>query len=289
MLADIGIPEAVVAAHDQGLRQNDPGLWRHLLPVRVPDSHKYRFGHALIFGGPASATGASRLAARAALRIGAGLVSIAVSPDALPVYASQLTAVMTKPVADISASATLLADARFTAVLIGPGAGVGASTREAVAAILATRGPAVLDADALTSFSSCRAALLRSLHAGCVLTPHDGEYARLFEHRGDRLARALAASREAGAVVLLKGADTVVAAPDGRAAIQPDAPAELASAGTGDVLGGMIFGLLAAGMPAFEAAAAGTWLHAAAARGAGPGLIAEDLSERLPAVLAALA
>lgn len=289
VLADIGIPDEIVAGHDAGLRVNGPGLWRDLLPVRGPADHKYRFGHALVVGGPAAATGASRLAARAALRIGAGLVSVTAAADALPVYAAQLTAVMTKPVADTRALAALLADTRFSALLIGPGAGVGQATREAVAAVLATGRPAVLDADALTSFAQARAALLGSLHQHCALTPHDGEYARLFDHQGDRLARALAASREAGAIVLLKGADTVVAAPDGRAAIQPSAPPELATAGSGDVLGGIILGLLAGGVPAFEAAAAGVWLHAAAADGAGPGLIAEDLSERLPAVMAALA
>ena len=289
VLADIGIPDELVAAHDTGLRVNGTHLWRQLLPRRGPDSHKYHFGHALVLGGPKEITGAARLAARAALRAGAGLVSVACAPDALATYAAQLTAVMTKPVVDGPAAlAALLADTRLNAVLAGPGLGVGVGTREAVRAILATGRPAVLDADALTSFADDRAAFLGLLHGRVVLTPHDGEFARLFDVKGDRLTRALAASRASGAVVLLKGGDTVVAAPDGRAAISPHAPPSLATAGTGDVLGGVILGLLAQGLPAFEAAAAGVWLHAAAAEGAGPGLIAEDLSERLPRVLAAL-
>jgi NAD(P)H-hydrate epimerase len=286
VLADIGIPDTVVTAHDQGLRSNGPMLWSDRLPERTTDSHKYRFGHALVIGGPKETTGAARLAARAALRAGAGLVSVACTPDALPIYAAQLTAVMTKPVADAAALATLLADQRLNALLIGPGAGVGETTRAAVLAVLGTGRPAVLDADALTSFAQDRASLLGRLHAACVLTPHDGEFARLFDAQGDRLTRALAAARTAGAVVLLKGADTVVAAPDGRAAIQGEAPPALATAGTGDVLAGLIVSLLAQGVPAFEAAAAGVWLHAEAARAAGSGLIAEDLSERIPAALA---
>ena len=289
LLADIGIPDAIVAAEDRGLRANDPALWQALLPRRTPDSHKYRFGHALVVGGPAQATGAARLAARAALRAGAGLVSIAATPEALPTYAAQLTTVMTRPAADAAALANLVADSRLNALLIGPGAGVGADTRAAVAVLLATRRPCVLDADALTSFAPAPAELFAQLHDRVVLTPHDGEHARLFAERGDRLQRALAASRTSGAVVLLKGGDTVVAAPDGRAVLQPSAPPWLATAGTGDVLAGIVLGLLAQGVPAFEAAAAGVWLHAEAARRTGLGLIAEELGEALPAVLAGLA
>jgi NAD(P)H-hydrate epimerase len=288
VLADILIPDEVVTAHDKGLRANGPGLWRHLIPARDALSHKYRFGHALVVGGPAETTGAARLAARAALRMGAGLVSVACTPEALPAYAAHLTAVMTKPAADAAALSRLLADARFSGLLIGPGLGVGSATRALVASVLAAKRPTVLDADALTSFADARSELLGALRPDCVLTPHDGEFARLFDAKGDRLARALEASRASGAVVLLKGADTVVAAPDGRAAIQPSAPPELATAGSGDVLAGLILGLLAQGVPAFEAASAAVWLHAAAADGHGPGLVAEDLSERLPAILAGL-
>lgn len=287
VLADIGIPDAAVAAHDRGLRANGPGLWRGLLPRRGPDSHKYRFGHALVVGGPARATGAARLAAGAALRAGAGLASVACAPDALPIYAGALTAVMTKPLADDGALAALVADPRFTGLLLGPGAGVGAATRTAAATLLAARRGTVLDADALTSFADEPALLFRQLHPQAVLTPHDGELARLLDARGDRLSRAAALSRAAGAVVVLKGGDTTVAAPDGRAAIQPEAPPDLATAGTGDVLAGIVTGLLAQGVPAFEAAAAAVWLHARAGAACGPGLIAEDLADGLPAALAA--
>jgi NAD(P)H-hydrate epimerase len=286
VVADIGIPDSVVAEVDEGLRRNDPSWWAALLPRRDARAHKYRFGHAVVVGGPAHATGATRLAARAALRVGAGLVSVAAHPEALPIYAAALTTVMTKPCADADALDRLLADPRLNAWLIGPGAGVGEATRVAAQQLARSGRPLVLDADALTSFASERSALLDVLHGGCVLTPHDGEYARLFAHAGDRLARARAAAAESRAVVLLKGADTVVAAPDGRAAILADAPPALATAGTGDVLAGTILGLLAQGLPAFEAAAAGAWLHARAGALAGPGLIAEDLPDRLPAALA---
>lgn len=286
VVADIGIPDAIVAAQDEGIRRNDPALWRHLVPQRTSDSHKYRFGHAVVIGGPPHATGATRLAARAALRVGAGLVSVAAAPESLPVYAAALTTVMTKPCADQAALEALLADPRFNAWLIGPAAGTGPATRAAVSTLAASGRPLVLDADALTAFAEDRASLRRVLHERCVLTPHDGEYARLFDHCGDRLRRARAAAAESGAVVVLKGSDTVVAAPDGRAAIQPWAPPALATAGTGDVLAGLVLGLLAQGMPAFEAASAAVWLHAGAGRLAGPGLIAEDLPDRVPEALA---
>jgi NAD(P)H-hydrate epimerase len=285
---DIGIPDAIVARHDVGLRVNAPARWRDRIPQRRPDGHKYRYGYALVVGGAAHATGATRLAARAALRVGAGLVSIASAPASVAAYAAQLTTVMVKPVADAAAWRSLLADRRFTAFLIGPAAGVGATTRERVRDILATGRAAVLDADALTSFADDPGELRASLHGGAVLTPHDGEYARLFQHPGDRLQRARLAAAEAGAVVLLKGPDTVIAAPDGRAAIQPAASPQLATAGTGDVLAGLALGLLAQGVPAFEAAAAAVWLHAAAADRFGPGMIAEDLPDAVPKALATL-
>ena len=289
VLADIGIPGEVVATQDEGLRANGPMLWRHRLRFRGPLDHTYTFGHAVVVGGPAIGSGAARLAARAALRSGAGLVSVACEPADAPAYSAHLTAVMVKPAAGAEGLGGLLADARLNAVQIGPGAGVGDATRAKVLAVLAARRGAVLDADAITSFADCRGELIGALHQACVLTPHEGEFRRLFPGEGDRLGRALAAAREAGAVVLLKGGDTIVAAPDGRACVLGDAPPELATAGSGDTLGGIILGLLAQGMPAYEAAAAGAWLHAEAARGAGPGLIAEDLAERLPVVLAGLA
>ncbi len=288
VVADIGIPDEVVAAHDEGIRINHPDLWRRYLRARGPCDHKYRFGHAMVVGGPASTTGATRLAAEAALRAGAGLVSVLTTPEALPTYAAHLTAVMTKVYATLDELDRWLGDRRTTAVLYGPGAGVEEATRRRLERVLAAGKPAVLDADALTVYRDDPAALFRRLRPDCVLTPHDGEYARLFAVSGDRLRRAREAARCAGAVVLLKGADTVVAAPDGRAAIQPEAPAGLATAGSGDVLAGILVGLMAQGMPAFEAAAAAVWVQAEAGRCAGALFTAEDLLSGIGSALAPL-
>ncbi len=288
-IADIGIPEAIVADRQTGLWRNVPDLWLARLPQRTPEAHKYTFGHALVVGGPAATTGAARLAARAALRAGAGLVSVACAPADLFVYAAHLTAVMTKPIDGPAGLGALLGDRRLSAALLGPGLGVGEATVALVGTALATGKPVVLDADALSSFAGRPEALFALLHPACVLTPHDGEYARLFPDAGCRLARARAAAARTGAIIVLKGGDTVVAAPDGRAAILGHAPPALATAGTGDVLAGITLGLLAQGVPAFEAAAAAVWLHAGAGALAGDGLIAEDLADLLPRVRSGLA
>ena len=295
LVAPIGIPAGVLELVSPDVAANHPDWWCGDFPWPGPESHKYRRGHVLIAGG-AVMTGAGRLAARAAARIGAGLVTVAAPEAAFPVYAAALTGVIVQPVAGIDAFGALLADPRRNAALIGPGAGIGPETRERVLAILGAGKRAVLDADALSVFADDPPALFSAIRAAeippPVLTPHEGEFARLFESSGSKLAsklgRARRAARESGAVVLLKGADTVVAAPDGRAAISEGAPAELATAGSGDVLAGMVIGLLAQGMPAFEAAAAASWLHADAASRIGPGLVAEDLVDALPAALAAL-
>ncbi len=287
-IADIGIADRFVAAEDVGLRRNDPALWRHLLRYRTPTDHKYRFGHLHVLGGPAATTGAGRMAAEAALRVGAGLVSVLCEERALATYAAHLTAVMTKPFADERELARLTADPRVTARLFGPGAGVVPSTRRRTEMLLEDGRPVVLDADALTVFRDDPRALFSRLGPHCVLTPHDGEYARLFRHRGSRLERARAAAAECGAVVLLKGGDTVVAEPGGGATILAEAPAELATAGSGDVLAGLVAGLLAQGLPAFAAASAAVWIHAEAARRVGGPLTAEDLLPRIPEVTGAL-
>src|SRR5205823_3204051 len=245
----------------------------------------------LVVGG-AVMTGAARLAARAAARLGSGLVTVAAPEPAFPIYAAALTGIIVQPAGDLGAFRAILADPRRNAALIGPGAGVGEETREKVVAILASEKRTVLDADALTSFADNAEVLFGAIRSPCVLTPHEGEFARLFANvvdgSGSKLERACRAARLSGAVVLLKGNDTVIATPEGRAAINESAPPELATAGSGDVLAGMITGLLAQGMPAFEAAAAAVWLHAEAARRFGSGLIAEDIVERLPAALQAL-
>jgi NAD(P)H-hydrate epimerase len=292
VLADIGIPEQVLAEIAPRTFENGPGLWGAGYPWRGLGNHKYDFGHALVLGG-ATMTGAGRLAARAALRAGAGLVTVACPPEALPIYALSTPSAITAPIASEADFAALLADARKNAVLLGPGNGVGQETRGRTLAALGAGRAVVVDADALSAFQDRPEALFEAISGAaagpCVLTPHEGEFRRLFpDLEGDKLSRARAAAARSGAVVLLKGADSVIAAPDGRAAINANAPAALATAGTGDVLAGLVVGLLAQGMESFDATCAAVWLHGEAGAACGPGLIAEDLSEALPGVLGAL-
>jgi ADP-dependent NAD(P)H-hydrate dehydratase / NAD(P)H-hydrate epimerase len=283
VVADIGIPARVLGDIAPRFHENSPSNWH--VPRPGPGGHKYLRGHALAVGG-AAMTGAARLAARAARRAGAGLVTIAAPAEALAVYRSGDPGTI---VVEAEPFDRLLADPRHTAFLLGPGGGTGALLQARTLAVLATGRPAVLDADALTSFAAEPAPLFAALTPASVLTPHDGEFRRLFgDIPGSRLARALDAARRCGAVVLLKGPDTVIAHPDGRAAITTTAPPDLATAGSGDVLAGLILGLLAQGMDAFDAALAGAWLHGDAAHRVGRGLIAEDLAEAVPAALADL-
>ena len=297
VLADIGIPASVLSRISPKAFVNSPALWRRAMPRLGPGSHKYARGAALVLSGPAHQTGAARLAARAALRAGAGIVSIASPINSVAVNAAHITAVMVAPFAGLQGFEALLADARRRAVALGPGAGVGPELRKLVTAALTRPAQArtiVLDADALTSFAGeadkLGALIARAGHAA-IMTPHEGEFAKLFagangvEPEDDKLKRARAAAQLTGAVVLIKGPDTVVAAPDGRATIGWDLPPTLATAGSGDVLTGFVAGLAAQGVPAYEAASAGVWLHGAAARAFGPGLISEDLPEALPEVL----
>ncbi len=291
IIADIGIPDAAMPA-GIACHRNAPPLWRDAWPEPGPDAHKYRRGHLVSVSGGPAATGAARLAARGALRIGAGLVTVASPPEALLVNAAQLTAVMVRSFKGPAGLGEMLADPRRNAVVIGPGLGVGPETRELVAAVLDARIATVLDADAITSFAGAERALFERLHGRCVLTPHDGEFERLFPGLRARTPSKIDAAREAagrsGTVVVLKGPDTVIAAPDGRAVVNADAPPWLATAGSGDVLAGFIGGLLAQSMPPFPAACAAVWLHGRAAAAFGPGLVAEDLPEALPRVLAEL-
>jgi ADP-dependent NAD(P)H-hydrate dehydratase / NAD(P)H-hydrate epimerase len=296
-LADIGIPASALLRIAPQAFVNSPVLWREALPRPGAETHKYARGAALVLSGPAHQTGAARLAARAALRAGAGIVAIASPIDSVAVNAAHSTAVMVAPFEGAGGFEALIADERRRALLLGPGAGVGQALRKLVAAALtrpASGRSIVLDADALTSFAGEAERLAALIGRGghsAVVTPHEGEFAKLFagaadiRPEDDKLRRARAAARLLGAVVLLKGADTVVAAPDGRATIGWDLPPTLATAGSGDVLTGLVTGLAAQGLPAFEAASAAVWLHGAAARAFGPGLIAEDLPEALPGVL----
>ncbi len=292
-LADIGIPESVLAKISPKTFANEPALWLAQFPWPKDEGHKYARGHALVMSGPVYSTGAARLGARGALRIGAGLVTVASPRDAIAVNAAQLTAVMVREADDARGLEALLADRRRNAVLIGPGIEVGERTKAMVLAALGSDAAVVLDADALTSFAGDPAQLFAAIGARpapVVLTPHDGEFARLFADlvSAPKLERARKAAARSRAVLLLKGADTVVAAPDGTASINATTSAWLATAGTGDVLAGMVLGLLAQGMPGFAGASAAVWLHGAAAKVFGPGLIAEDLPEMLPPVLRAL-
>jgi ADP-dependent NAD(P)H-hydrate dehydratase / NAD(P)H-hydrate epimerase len=287
LVAQIGIAPGVLGAIMPDTAANHPKCWLGDFPFPEAAGHKYSRGHALVAGGAVMA-GAARLAARAAARVGAGLVTVAAPAAAFQIYAAALTGIIVAPAADAAAFDALLADKRRNAALIGPGAGTAPETRDRTLAILRAGKRAVLDADALTVFADRPADLFNAIRGPCVLTPHEGEFARLFDPAGDKLERARRAAKASGAVVLLKGADTVIAAPDGRAAINENAPPTLATAGSGDVLAGIAAGLLAQEMPAFEAACAAAWLHGAAARRFGAGLVAEDLIESLPAVLAQL-
>lgn len=291
-VADIGTPAGILETIAPSQWENGPLLWSDEFPKPDPEGHKYARGHALVSGGR-ELTGAARLAAHAALRAGAGLVSIAAHPDALAIYRAGRPSLMVREIVDTTAFVEALADPRMRACLVGPGNGVSEETAARTLAAIASDAGCVIDADAITAFAGEPARLFKAIAQGTgdvVLTPHDGEFARLFPdaaggaHKG-KLEAAREAARGSGAVVVLKGADTVVAAPDGRAAINSNAPPDLATAGSGDVLAGFITGLLAQGMSGFGAAAAGVWMHGAAAAHFGPGLIAEDIADALPPVL----
>jgi ADP-dependent NAD(P)H-hydrate dehydratase / NAD(P)H-hydrate epimerase len=297
-VAEIGIPRSVLNQIGPKTFENISALWRVDFPLPRITGHKYDRGHAIVVSGPAWSTGAARLAARGALRAGAGLVTIASPREALAINAAANLAIMVRPVDGASELSAMLADRRLNAVALGPGLGVGEATCGLVLAALSGHRAVVLDADAITSFAAeprrLAQAILARAGQATILTPHEGEFSRFFwalderTKAGSKLERARVAAQLTGAVVLIKGGDTVVAAPDGRASIAANAPAYLATAGAGDVLTGIAAGLLAQGMSAFAAASAAVWLHGEAGQAAGPGLISEDLPEALPAVYRAL-
>ncbi len=293
LCGDIGIRSDVLDTVKPDTFLNCPSLWRSNWQPPQAEGHKYSRGHAVVFGGPVRSTGAARLSAGAALRAGAGLVSVACPPSALMIYASHFTAVMTRTVGETEEIEELLSDKRLNAVLIGPGYGVGAGTRAAVGEILKHECAVALDADALTSFEKEPQdlfLLIGERDRPVVMTPHAGEFARLFPDlvELDKLTAARVAATRSRAVVVLKGADTVIAAPDGRAAINANASPWLATAGSGDVLSGIVCACLAQSVPVFEAAAMGVWLHSEAGNEAGAGLTAEDLIPSLKPVIARL-
>lgn len=301
VLADIGISDAVVEGLGTKTFENGTGLWLAGFPKPAVDTHKYRRGHVNVFSGGPSATGAARLSAMAAARSGAGAVTVLSPGSAMQVNAAHLTSIMLRKVDDEAALAKVLGDGRPAAFVLGPGFGVGEKARTFALAVLGDGQGAkegvvglVLDADGITSFEDHPASLFITAGAKeaakLVMTPHEGEFTRLFSGLAkddtlSKLDKAREAARRSHAVVVYKGADTVIAAPDGRAAINANAVPWLATAGSGDVLAGLVAGLLVQGMPAFEAACAAVWMHAEAGSRFGAGLIAEDLPLALVPVL----
>lgn len=292
-VADIGIPAQVLNTIDPQILQNGPQLWRDGLPPERIEQHKYSRGHTLAVAGGPGKGGAARLAARAALRAGAGLATLGVSDEARIENAARLDVVMIRACNGASDLTNLLSDKRFTSVVIGPGLGTGTAAAEQVLAALDGAAPVIIDADALTVFAGRRNDLFAAIRARpereVILTPHAGEFARLFLRAGkapSKLAATRAAAAESGAVVVYKGPDTIIAGPSASdlTAINCTGTPWLATAGSGDVLAGLIAGLAAKGTSAFYAACAGVWTHGRAAELFGPGLVSDDLSEMMPRV-----
>jgi NAD(P)H-hydrate epimerase len=291
VVADIGCRDEDLPDLATTPRVNGAPLWQNALPFPSAADHKYTRGHTLVVGG-AAMPGATRLASRAARRVGVGMLTVAAPREAHAFYLSDQPGLIVRPMATADDLAALLADKRITSILVGSGLPPTAETRGLVETAVASGRPVVIDGGGLTAFAGDLTSLQRLGRAEIVLTPHEGEFARLFPHADrarDKATRAAAAARESGCTLVFKGADTVVASPAGRAAINMDAPAWLATAGSGDVLAGLVAGLLGQGAGPFEAAAAAVSLHGMAGAAFGPGLIAEDLPELVPEVLRDLA
>lgn len=287
-VADIGIPADTLNGEMPTNYENVPSLWGQTFPFSGPQTHKYGRGHMLVLGGKEPTLGASRLASLAGLRVGAGLVTLAAPTETYAVQASALMDVMVRRFDSAFGFMGIVNDPRIRSVLVGPGAGRGEKTVDLVKQVGAKNKSLVLDADALASLVG-RVDLIKELKSPeVVLTPHEGEFAKLFPNISfaeDRLDAAKKAAKETNSVVVLKGVSTIVAAPDGRASVATNAPSWLSVGGTGDVLSGMICGLITQGMPAFEAASAGVWVHGEAGMSAGRGLLASDLLQVIPKVL----
>ena len=285
---NIGTPRAVLDTIQPKTYRNHPNLWLELMPWPALTDHKYTRGHGVISGG-AEMTGAARLSAHGARRIGAGLVSICATPETFAIYAAGEPGAIVKPISNDVEFSEYLNDRRCNAVLVGPGAGVSDQTKAYVLVALNAKKLTVLDADALTVFAGNANELFQAIQSPTVLTPHEGEFKRLFPFiKGSKLERTREAAKVSGAIVLLKGGDTVIAAPDGSAMITDHVSPSLATAGSGDVLAGMILGLLAQGMEPFQASCAASWIHGDAGLRFGMGLIAEDILEQLPSILSDL-
>lgn len=286
-LCDIGIPARLIASHEPVWR-NHPGLYSAHLPAVSADQHKYSRGHLVVLSGPLISGGAARLAATAGLRAGAGLVSLGTPPGAVMSQAAHLTAIMQQRILDCGDLESWLSDQRLSAFVLGPGFGAFDKARSFATTLAGDGRPLVLDADGLSAFADDRAGLA-ALFGGqnrLVITPHEGEFRRLFPGLGDdgslsKIDRARMAAEMLNAVVIYKGPDTVIAAPDGRVAVNTGAPAWLATAGSGDVLTGTTGGLIAQGMPLFEAGCAAVAMHGAAAGRCGPNMTAEDLADHI--------
>lgn len=301
-IADIGIPDRILGEINPRVFENSPELWADSLPSPAVDAHKYSRGHAAVFSGAMHSTGAARLSAMAAARSGAGAVTLLSPPDALAVNAAHLTSIMVRETRSQQDAAQFITDRKVTAAVLGPGYGNPAFARDYTKMLLsAASGKAgqfrglVLDADGITAFENKPDELFdthRSSATALVLTPHEGEFKRLFldiaEDNTSKIDKARKAAMRANAVVIYKGPDTVIAEPGGLAVINSNGTPFLATAGSGDVLTGIVCGLLAQGMAPFAAACASVWVHADAARRFGHGLIAEDLPAQLPAVWSSL-
>jgi len=283
VVVDIGIPKQIINQIDFLTFWNQPIAWINSFPIPQSNTHKYIRGHTFIIGGDRYSTGAARLAAEASLRIGAGAVSIIAERNALDVYAKHLTAVMLEPSEKLQ---SIIANTNLKSFVIGPGTGLGKYTESCLDKILESNSPCVIDADALSIIARKPDYFFPKLHADCILTPHEGEFTRMFDNSHDKLTSCQSSVAKTGANVVFKGSDTIIAAACGKKiSINNNAAPWLATAGSGDVLGGLIAGLQSQGMPSFEAACAGVWLHGELGTKLGLGLISEDISKSLPKLL----